>query len=86
MTGPASAPSSITGLDLPHSKLLRALVQRRCWTRGEFEHEASKVSLLPDGALEVLNERALDHCDRPLFDGDDPMDVDVQIAQELIDA
>ena len=36
-----------------------------------------------DGTLESLNELAFDLCGEPLAEGDEPIEVDVEIAKEM---
>ena len=36
-----------------------------------------------DGAMEQVNEAALDHWDEPLTDGDDPVEINQEFAQRL---
>ncbi len=84
--GPPMSRGTIADLDAAHSGLLLALVRAPSWTRGEFEAEAARWGLMPDGALEVINERAFDRCGSALCEGDDPIVLDEQIAKEMIDA
>jgi hypothetical protein len=72
------------GLDAPHGALLRALEGRTTITRADFDGEATTRRLLPDGALDRLNEAAFDVCDAPLLDGDDPLDIDPDVLEELL--
>ncbi len=77
---------SLAGLDAAHSSLLLALAKKPRWSRADFEREARALGLMPDGALEILNDRACDRCGAPLCDGDDPIDVDPDVAKEMTDA
>ncbi|CAA9540975.1 MAG: hypothetical protein AVDCRST_MAG79-1862 [uncultured Thermoleophilia bacterium] len=72
------------GLDAPHAALLRSLVGRTVVPRTEFDRAAGDQRLLPDGALDRLNEAAYDVCDAPLLDGDDPLEVDPEVLEELL--
>jgi uncharacterized tellurite resistance protein B-like protein len=78
-TGP-----SFTGLDSAHSAFVRELAGQPTWLRADLESRAARVGLLPDGALEVVNERAFDVCGEPLFEGDDPVVVNPEILKELM--
>ena len=75
---------TIEGLDGPHSALLRALAARGSWSRGEFEAECAGFALLPDGALDTLNEAAYDAVGDPFADGDDPIEINRAVAQEML--
>ncbi len=85
---PPTAPTqrSVAGLDAAHSGLLLTLARAPSWTRAEYEQEVVRWGLLPDGALEMINERAFDRCGAALCEGDDPITVDAQLAREMIDA
>ncbi|KQR73715.1 Tellurite resistance protein TerB [Burkholderia sp. Leaf177] len=78
---PEQAP--LIGLDGAHSNFLRLLVTRDSWTRAELEEAASKLDLMLDGAIEQVNEAALDNWDEPLTDGDDPVEINQELAQRL---
>ena len=84
---PPAPPTSdirLAGLDGPHSALLRALAVRGSWSRGELEAECVRLSLLPDGALDTLNEAAYDAVGDPFADGEDPIDINRDVAQEML--
>jgi len=61
----------VAGLDATHSALVRALVAQDTWGRAEFEELAGTWQLMPDGALDRINEAALDAVDEPLLEDDD---------------
>jgi tellurite resistance protein len=81
---PAAAEQTVVGLDAAHSALLRALTARPSWSRNDFETLAEQRALLPDGALDAINEAALEACGEPVCDGDDPIDVNTNVLQELL--
>jgi uncharacterized tellurite resistance protein B-like protein len=85
-SAPAIAVTSamIPGLDTPHAALTKALAERERWARAELEDLAAKFGLLPDGALDTINELALERCDEPLCDGDDPLEINPRVAKELL--
>jgi tellurite resistance protein len=80
----ASDRENIGGLDGPHSDLLRRLGAKPSWPRVEYERLAEEFGLLPDGAIDRLNETAFETCGAPLVEGDDPMEVDISVYQELV--
>lgn len=82
-SSPEGDGETIGGLDGAHSKLLRHLAARGTWSRAEIERLAGELGLLPDGALETLNEEAFSRCDAPLFEGDDPIEIDPDVLQEM---
>ncbi|MBA8924249.1 putative tellurite resistance protein B-like protein [Kutzneria viridogrisea] len=70
---PAPAALDVTlvaGLDAAHSTLLHRLTQQATWTRGEIDDLCAGLGLLPDGALDVLNEAAMDASGEPLAEDD----------------
>ena len=72
------------GLDGAHSALVAALVEREAWPRGEVEELAAGLGLLPDGALDAINDAVLDGFDAPLWEGDDPLWVDVVVGRAIV--
>lgn len=70
---PPSSVPSIAGLDAAHSAFLRALAERPTWTRGELANLAAEWNLMPDGAVDRINEAALDASDEPFLDEDDDL-------------
>lgn len=76
--------ATIAGLDVTHSKLARELGKRSSWRRVELEEVAGGLGLLPDGALEQINDLAFERCGELLCDGDDPIEVNASVAQELL--
>ena len=80
---PAATGPSIAGLDAAHSTLLTVLAGRGSWARAELEAECAGLGLLPDGAVDTLNEAAYERVGDPLVDGDDPITIDPGVAQEM---
>lgn len=76
--------SSLTGLDPAHSAFVRDLAVQTTWVRADLESLASRVGLMPDGAVEVVNERAFDVCGEPLFEGEDPIVMNPVVLKELM--
>lgn len=65
----------LLGLDPDHAGLLQALLSRSQWSRDELEDLCSDRGLMVDGALERINEAALEALDEPIIEGEDPLDV-----------
>ena len=76
--------NTIGTLDAAHSELLRRLAQRETWARDEVERLADELALLPDGALETINDFAYATTDEPLWEDDDPVAINSRVAMELI--
>ncbi|MDP2606207.1 MAG: TerB N-terminal domain-containing protein [Deltaproteobacteria bacterium] len=67
-----------------HGVLLSRLAERSEWSRTEFEAIAKECGLMPDGAIDMLNEAAFEHTGAPVIEGDDPIQVDAATAKELV--
>lgn len=78
-----SSAAAVAGLDGPHSMFLRSLAARPTWSRAEVEALASDAGVLPDGALDAINEAALNTCGEPLCEGDDPIEIIPDVLKEL---
>jgi len=72
------------GLDQAHSALLRALSARPSWTRIDLEALAAEHSLLPDGAIDAINEASMELCGEPVCEGDDPIAINPEALKELL--
>ena len=77
------ATASIANLDGAHSALLTVLLEKASWTRIEFEELASDQGLMPDGAIDVINEASFEICDEPILEGDDPIEVNKDLMEEM---
>jgi uncharacterized tellurite resistance protein B-like protein len=78
--------AGLAGLDGAHSELLRRLAEKSAWPRLDVERLADELGLLPDGALEVINEAAYERCGAPLFEGregDEIIEIDRDVLQEI---
>jgi uncharacterized protein/uncharacterized tellurite resistance protein B-like protein len=76
------APPRLLGLDGEHSAFLRVLLTRHSWSREELNDIAADMEMMLDGALERVNEAALDTFDVRIAEGDDP----IEIAQDLMES
>ena len=74
----------LCGLDAAHSRFLLALADRRSWERVEIEALAERLGVFPDGALELINDAAFEACGDPLLEGDEVVEIDHEILQEMI--
>jgi chromosome segregation ATPase len=72
------------GLDAAHATFLQTLKQQTIWSREELMGVAQRLDLLLDGALELINEAAFERCDEALTEGEDPLEVNLDILQELL--
>lgn len=83
-TEPAAALPEAGVLDAAHAALARALAAKPSWTAAELEAMARTQGLLPDGALDVINEAALDRGGEPAIEGTDPLEVNAQALEGLL--
>jgi hypothetical protein len=79
--GPAG---TIGTLDAAHSALLAELATRPAWDREDVERLAAALGLFPDGALETLNEAAYNLCGAPLLEGDEIIEIETEILEEML--
>lgn len=75
---------TLLGLETEYSALLQILLRQMKWTRIELEELASDRDLMLDGVLEHLNDTAFEKFNKPLFDGTDPIEINQEIAREVL--
>lgn len=75
---------ALCGLDPAHSRFLLKLAERTSWERVEIEALAERVGVLPDGALELINDAAFEACGDLLLEGDEVVEIEGEILQEMI--
>lgn len=83
-TSPLAEARSSTGLDTAQAAFARDLAEQTSWSRTEIEELAAQRDLLVDGALEVINDAALECYDAPFSEGDDPIEIDLEVAKEML--
>ena len=76
---PAASDGAFAGLGVAYAALLRRLATKAVWSRAEFEAVVRQGGLLPDGAMEAINEWAFDRFDAPLLDDGDAVSVNVAL-------
>lgn len=68
----ASSGGEIRGLDSSHAELVKYLASKGQVNRSEFDSRARTLKLLPDGAIERINDWSFEQFEEPLLeDGDD---------------
>jgi tellurite resistance protein len=65
---PHVAASGLAGLDAGHAELVIYLAGRGEVERADFERKAKSLKLLPDGAIERINDWSFDRFDGPLLE------------------
>ncbi|WP_084600520.1 TerB N-terminal domain-containing protein [Aromatoleum toluclasticum] len=73
----------ILGLDSELSDFLRLLLKQKLWSREELNGAATEFQLMLDGALERINEAALEIASSPLIEGEDPLEINYDILERL---
>ena len=80
-TAPLPTSTSIWGLDSAHSALLTRLSTAPSWTREQFESLATSLRLLPEGALDRINEAAIEMCGFAVCDGEEIIEVNLGLLK-----
>ncbi|GGV33769.1 hypothetical protein GCM10010182_66940 [Actinomadura cremea] len=88
---PAPAPppappevAPVAGLDGPHSRLIRALREQPLMTRAVWEDLAGRHRVMPDGAIDRLNEAAYEATGEPVLEGDDPLEINLGALEAML--
>jgi tellurite resistance protein len=81
---PGQEADVIAGLDAATSALLRQLSSRSTWTRQEFDDLAASFGVMPDGAIDMLNEAAIDSTGEPVLEGDDDLNINAEGLEGLL--
>ena len=83
-----SVPSAgrFSGLDASHSALLAALLDAESVDRGSFEEQARSLRLLPDGAIERINDWGFDQFGEPLIEEDEVVAIVAHLRSQLLEA
>lgn len=80
---PASTVTYFAGLDPLHAALLELLVDSAILPRDEFENAAKNLRLLPDGAIERINDWGFDRFEEPIIDDEADVSIPEHIRSEL---
>jgi len=78
--------ATLLDLDVAHVELLALLVGRTQWTRAEFEELCADKDLLPDGALERINDAAFTKFDQAIIEGEDPLEIAGHLLEDTTHA
>ena len=76
--------AGLLGLRTGDSAFVMTLLGRQHWTRAELEELAEDRGFMLDGVLERINDASLDNLDKSLLEGEDPVDVNPEVARELL--
>ena len=78
------AEEHVAGLDAKHSTLFREVTHIKALSRGDFDALCEDLGLLPNGALDTLNDAAVEVCDEPLVDGDEDLTINQYALEEML--
>jgi uncharacterized protein/uncharacterized tellurite resistance protein B-like protein len=83
--GPESSARAprLLGMDGEHSAFLRVLLTRHSWSRAELNDIAADMEMMLDGALERVNEAALEMFDARIAEGDDPIEIERDLMESV---
>ncbi|GAB4119101.1 MAG: TerB N-terminal domain-containing protein [Rhodothalassiaceae bacterium] len=73
----------LLGPDPKHDALIRALLARSQWAAEEFAQLARQFELMPEGALEAINEWAFEVHEDLLIEGDQILEINVSVAERI---
>ena len=80
---PLAPPGSrFPGLGADHVRLLEALCCEDRWSRADYQAKARDFGLLPDGAVEAINEWAYDELGDELIEDGDPLIINVALLPD----
>lgn len=79
----AVSASAFEGLDEAHAELVEYLEIKVQITRQEFEERARSLKLLPDGAIEKINDWAFDRFDEPLLEDGEQVIMEARLRSRL---
>jgi hypothetical protein len=76
----------IAGIDAGTFSFMKVLASKIFWSREELEKLAFDHHLMLDGTLDTINDASFDHCGREFFQGEDPIEIDEDLAMEILRA
>lgn len=82
--GPAPDDVATPNLPVAERAFAAALAERESWSREEVEAIAARHEVMIDGALETVNEAAFELCGAPFSEGDQPIEIDSEVAKEML--
>ena len=74
---------AVSRLDARYLNLYRKLITREKWPLEEVEKLCQEQKLMTDGAVEAINDWALDNVDAPLIDDGSVVYIDLEVAEEI---
>jgi uncharacterized tellurite resistance protein B-like protein len=86
-TGDVPVVELVADLDAAHSGLIRALATQPAWSPSEYTILAERFGVMPAGALDVVNDAAVEICGEPFAEGGadgDNIEINDYARQELL--
>lgn len=80
----AAEDTSDSRLDTKHLKLYTQLLKKDEWPRDELQLLCKELGLMPDGAIEAINEWSYEIVDAPVLEDDGNILLDREIVDELM--
>ncbi|MBF0418602.1 MAG: TerB N-terminal domain-containing protein [Magnetococcales bacterium] len=80
----SSSLPTVVGLDGIHLQLFHDLRETVTMQRDRFDSLCRSLGLMSEGAIEVINDTAMQLVGDPVLEGDDPVEMNIQIAQEMM--
>lgn len=80
-TAPPLALESNNGIDQQHYDLFKRLIQQEQWSRDDFISLCRSLNLMPDGALETINDWSFDKTDEAVLEDDGDI---IYIVEEIV--
>ncbi|MEO5371765.1 MAG: hypothetical protein H7833_16995 [Magnetococcus sp. DMHC-1] len=74
--------AGMAGLDVSHAQLLHLLRQAKTWKMADFQKLCKSLGVLPEGAMETINEWAYARFDEPLLEEADPLVLNLALLDE----
>jgi hypothetical protein len=71
-------------LDDIHAAFLCVLTTKEVWRRDELEKLASGKRLLLEGVLQTINEEVYETYGEPLFEDDDPIELNMNVVRQIM--
>jgi peptidoglycan hydrolase-like protein with peptidoglycan-binding domain/tellurite resistance protein len=73
----------LSGLDPKHSVFIRVLLDRDQWSEADYSELCQRHELMPSGALETVNEWAIEHFDDFLIEEYEGYEMNPDVAEQL---
>ena len=75
---------AFANLDFAHGEFATSLLNKKSWSRSEVERLSASYGLpLLDGAIDRINDSVIVVCGDPLIEGDDPLEINLDVVTEV---